>query len=123
MTAQQMVEHLTEQVEYTNGTRIPTCDRPPEEALKRKQLMLTTDAQIPKNMVLNPPTDKVRYGSMDEAVIEFMNALADFDRYFEVPGATAIHGGFGPMNHEEWLMWHNKHFTHHFKQFGLIDED
>jgi len=26
----------------------------------------------------------------------------------------------GKLNYKEWIIFHNKHFTHHFKQFELI---
>ena len=47
MTSQQMVEHLVDQVQWTNGKKIPTCDRSADEAEKRKRVMIYTDAQIP----------------------------------------------------------------------------
>lgn len=37
MSPRQMVEHLINQVRYTNGKLIPTCDVPEDEAYRRKQ--------------------------------------------------------------------------------------
>ena len=121
-TAQHMVEHLVEQVEYTNGKKTGTCDRPPEEAEKAKQIGVYTDAQIPKNIVLDPPPVGFRYPNISTAIIQLMQELSDFDVYFQDPAATSVHGGFGPMTGPEWRIWHSKHFTHHFRQFGLLQE-
>jgi hypothetical protein len=121
-TAQHMVEHLVEQVEYTNGKKIGTCDRSPEEAQRSKQIGIYTDAPIPKNIVLAPPPVGFRYADLSTAITQLMQELADFDVYFQDPAATSIHGGFGPMTGPEWIIWHSKHFTHHFRQLGLLEE-
>ncbi|MBS1604318.1 MAG: DUF1569 domain-containing protein [Bacteroidetes bacterium] len=121
-TAQHMVEHLVEQVEYTNGKKAGTCDRLPEEAEKAKQTGVYSDAQIPRNVVLAPPPVGYRYPDISTAINQLMQELSDFDAYFRKPGATSVHGGFGPMTGPEWRIWHSKHFTHHFRQFGLLQE-
>lgn len=121
-TAQHMVEHLVEQVEYTNGKKIGTCDRSPEDAQRSKQIGVYTDAPIPRNIVLDPPPVGFRYPDLATAITRLMQELSDFDIYFQNPAATSIHGGFGPMTGPEWRIWHSKHFTHHFRQFGLLEE-
>jgi hypothetical protein len=120
MKPQQMVEHLVDQVEWTNGKKIPTCDRPADEAYQSKQVMVYTDAGIPKNVFLENLPENYTYPHIEAAIHALMLELDAFDQYFKEPGIIAIHGGFGPMNHKEWLIWHGKHFAHHFKQFGLI---
>ncbi|MCQ6960011.1 hypothetical protein [Mucilaginibacter aquariorum] len=121
MTPQQMVEHLIENVQYANGTLIPTCRRTAEEAYKAKQVSIYTDVQIPKNLFLGPLPDEYCYADLQTAIKQLMTDLEIFDQYFKTPGTTAIHGGFGPMDYQEWVIWHSKHFTHHFKQFGLLE--
>ena len=120
MKPQQMVEHLINQVEWTNGKRIATCDRTPEEAEKRKNMMIYTGAEIPKNLFVEELPVRYRYKNIPEAIDQLMNELDDFDRYFKTPGAISVHAGFGPMTYNEWVIWHGKHFTHHLKQFGLV---
>jgi oxepin-CoA hydrolase/3-oxo-5,6-dehydrosuberyl-CoA semialdehyde dehydrogenase len=122
MDARLMVEHLVDQVEYSKGKKTTTCDRPAEEAEKDRQLWLHTDIQIPHNLVLKAPTEDYVYDSMETAIKQLMIELNDFDQYLKEPGTTAIHGGFGPMNHHEWVLWHNKHFTHHLRQFDLLEQ-
>jgi hypothetical protein len=123
MAAQQMVEHLIENVQYANGTLIPTCDRPADVAYQAKLASIYTDLQIPRNLILGTLPDEYSYADLQTAIDQLMTDLEIFDQYFQVPGTTAIHGGFGPMHYNEWVIWHSKHFTHHFKQFGLIAED
>ena len=122
MKAQQMVEHLVDQVQWTNGKKIPTCDRPAEDAYESKMAMVYTDAQIGKNSFSGALPEQNQYLSIPPAVDALMQELEAFDQYFQQPDAISIHGFFGPMNHEEWVIWHGKHFAHHFMQFGLISE-
>jgi hypothetical protein len=122
MKAQQMVEHLVDQVQWTNGKKIPTCDRPADEAHQRKMIMVYTDAQIPHNIFSGALPEQYQYFNIPAAVDALLQELDAFDQYFQQPNAIAIHGGFGPMNREEWVIWHGKHFAHHFTQFGLIGE-
>jgi len=122
MNARQMVEHLVDQIEYTNGKKIPYCYFPADEAERAKRQMFLTNPDIPKNLFLSHLPEHFVYTSLEAAIEQFILELDAFDEYFNPPGATAIHGAYGPMNYEEWIFWHNKHFTHHFKQFGLIAE-
>jgi oxepin-CoA hydrolase/3-oxo-5,6-dehydrosuberyl-CoA semialdehyde dehydrogenase len=119
MNAQQMVEHLVQQIEYCNGKKITTCDLPTEEAAREKEKWIYTDIEIPKNLVLGP-LPELRYSNLETAISQLLEELNDFEEYFKVPGITSIHAGYGAMNYHEWLIWHGKHFTHHFRQFGLL---
>ena len=121
MTPQQMVEHLIENVQYTNGTLAPTCRRTPEEALEAKFRGLDPDVMIPKNLFLGDLPCEYAYTDLSTSITQLMTELDLFDTYFKT-NTTAIHGGFGPMDYNEWVLWHSKHFTHHLKQFGLIPE-
>jgi hypothetical protein len=120
MKPRQMAEHLVEQVEYSNGKKVTSCDRPEEKAKQDKEKWIYTDIQIPKNVFLALLPEDFRYPDLQTAVAQLMKELNDFDEYFKEPGVTAVHGGFGAMNHNEWLTWHGKHFTHHLKQFNLL---
>lgn len=120
MKPQQMIEHLVENVEYTNGKKICGLGVPPEEAERNKHNGVYTDTQIPKNVILEELPKNYRYTNLHVAISQLMKELNDFDKYFETPNATSMHFSFGPMNYEEWLIWHSKHFTHHLTQFGLM---
>src|SRR5215831_5448463 len=47
MTAQNMIEHLVEAVEYTNGKRIAEIKVPLERASKQRELLVNSDFVIP----------------------------------------------------------------------------
>jgi hypothetical protein len=122
MRAQEMIEHLVENIEYTNGTRIPSLQLSPEEAQKEKLAKVTPEFEIPKNVNGNLPVmqGNKRFSDLQTAIHELNKALDQFEIYFQQQGQTTIHGGFGPLNYSEWILWHGKHFAHHFAQFGLI---
>lgn len=120
MTPQQMVEHLIESVEYTNGKRTCTCDRSAEEADAARRRNLHPDFVIPHNVNLGPLPEQYRFASLDEAAVQLLQELDDFDDHFDAPGVKSVHFAFGPMDRDEWLIWHGKHFMHHFRQFGVL---
>jgi len=119
---QNMIEHLTEAVEYTNGKRIAKLAVSEEEATRQKQSKVNIDFVIPHfaKGFLPDATEHVRCADLPSAIRELYRELDAFEFYFRTEGRTAIHPGFGPMDYKEWLLWHGKHFAHHFIQFGLM---
>lgn len=122
MTAQNMIEHLVEAVEYTNGKRMAVLRFAPDFALKQKGDLVNSDFVIPKGVTgyLPDATKTKRFSDLENAIIELNKELNAFEYFFRTEGITATHFEFGPMNYKEWVTWHGKHFTHHFKQFGLL---
>jgi hypothetical protein len=122
MNAQNMIEHLVEAVEYTNGKKIAVLDVSPEEAAMKKKTHVDSDFVIPRGAKgpLPDSTLHKRFPDLQTAICNLFIELDAFEEYFKTEYRTAIHGAFGPMNYKEWLIWHGKHFMHHFKQFGLI---
>jgi oxepin-CoA hydrolase/3-oxo-5,6-dehydrosuberyl-CoA semialdehyde dehydrogenase len=60
------------------------------------------------------------FEELELAVDAFTEGFMAFDEYYESnPEATHSHPNFGPLNHEEWLLLHRKHISHHLEQFGL----
>jgi oxepin-CoA hydrolase/3-oxo-5,6-dehydrosuberyl-CoA semialdehyde dehydrogenase len=54
------------------------------------------------------------------AISILLSELNRFDKYFkENKYATPINPTMGELNKQEWTIFHNKHFEHHFKQFNL----
>jgi len=120
LTAQRMIEHLTTQVNYSNGNLVSYLDVDPIEAEKLKRSRVLSDFMLPQNAKGPDIPTKLQYPNLMSAIDALNRALDDFENYFLTEGRTIIHGGFGPMNRKEWIIWHGKHFTHHFRQFGLI---
>jgi len=122
LRAQNMVEHLVEAVEYTNGKKFTELDVTPEVATEAKAKCVNEDFEIPKNVpgFLSDKMKSKRFNNLEAAIKQLNEELDAFHLYFATPNRIATHAAFGPMNYREWLLWHGKHFAHHFNQFGLI---
>jgi hypothetical protein len=121
MTPQQMVEHMISQLEFSSGKRTFKCELPQEVALANKQVWIYTDAQIPHNVGLDVRLDPYLFNSLHDANKQLMLELDSFNAFYTYNNSlTCDHVAYGPLNYKEWIIWHNKHFTHHFKQFNLI---
>ena len=63
---------------------------------------------------------KLKY-NLEEAKSIFATELNRFHDYFKSnPEATLMNPSLGLLSHKEWLVFHTKHFKHHFKQFSLL---
>lgn len=125
MTPQHMVEHLIQAVELSNGkSPIKDCMNPPEKLPVLKRILMSS-RPLPRNFVntvvgseLKPLINK----NLDSAKKELIVQLNNIDEYFNKnPEAKPNNPTFGPLNKDEWIVFHQKHFTHHFTQFGLIE--
>jgi len=124
LTAIGMIEHLITTIEYTNGKKQTTCTLTPEQIEKRKQAVIYSDAELP--MGIKTPVSKddpaaTTFETLPEAIVALNDELDAFEKYFVTAGAVSVHPGFGELNYQEWLLFHGKHFTHHLKQFGIIE--
>lgn len=125
MSAQRMVEHLTD------STRIATGENPqelmiPEEKIERMLAFLESDKPMAKEISVPFATEemnqKLRNEELELAIDEFVETWLLFEELYEQnPSKTEIHPFYGPLNYSQWLKLSQKHFTHHFSQFGLIN--
>jgi len=122
MSAQRMVEHLSDSIKISSGKWKQELEIP-EEKITKMQEILASDKEMPKNFEV-PFAKKdtpLRHEELALAIDEFLLEWIDFEEYFsEHPNTTEIHPYYGPLNYDQWLRLHSKHFTHHFQQFGLI---
>lgn len=126
MKPQNMVEHLATVLQYTNGKKEIAQKTTEDEGLKIKQSFIYTDAEMSMGLKspLLPPEGPVSFEflSLDEAKQNLNKELDDFENYHaNHPNALFVQPRLGKLNYKEWIIFHNKHFTHHFKQFGLIE--
>lgn len=126
MKPQNMVEHLATVLQYTNGKKEIAQRTTEEEGLKIKHAFIYTDTEM--SMGLKSPLlpaegpAPFEFSSLDEAKQNLNKELDDFETYHaHHPDAFFVQPRLGKLNHKEWIIFHNKHFTHHFKQFGLIE--
>lgn len=122
LTPVSLIEHLITTIEYTNGKKITSCNLTPEQIEERKQLVIYSDTELP--MGIKTPVSKddpaaTTFENLRDAIAALNEELDAFEKYFETEGITAVHPGFGELNYEDWCIFHSKHFTHHFRQFGV----
>ena len=123
MTAQHMVEHLILTFKISYGRiKIPHFE-PNERQAKEKAGLLYTEMEFPigiKAPGLPEELLPLRYSNLEEAQHELIKTIEAFNHFFEEnPSQEIIHPRLGMLNHEEWKTFHQKHLSHHFKQFGI----
>ncbi len=122
MSAQRMVEHLTDSVQVSTGKNQLEL-LIPEEKIEKMQAFLASDKGMAKNIEV-PFAKKdtpVRNEELELAIDELVDEWLAFKEYYEEnPSATQLHPFYGQLNFEQWKQLHAKHFTHHFQQFELI---
>ena len=123
MKAQEMVEHLSDMLMMSRGTGNFTIDVD-AETIARRQQFLSSDKEMAKNIAVPFTKDiiELRHDELELALDEFADEWINFTEYYENnPSASVIHPYYGDLDFNLWLKMHDKHFTHHFKQFGLIE--
>lgn len=124
MTPQHMVEHLIVIFKIANGS-IPSELYIDEEKIPRQQAFLRSDKEFPKHIrIKNLHEDKplpLRMESMEAAIEKLDKEIVKFEEVFEAePDQKTVHPIFGALDYDDWVTFHRKHTTHHFKQFGLF---
>lgn len=126
MSPQLMVEHLEEVLKNGFGDlKEADFEKIPAEKLELLQDWLYSDQQIrpgAKYPLLKEVDVLVtKYKNLDQAKEKLLETLKEFLIYYrENPAAEHFHPRFGILNKEMMELFHRKHFTHHFEQFGLI---
>jgi hypothetical protein len=125
MTPQHMVEHLAFVVRFSNGKEPQQHHYTTDKQQKIKAFVIDTDKDIPigfKYPVL--PTEgllTLKHSGLSNAIDNLKTELNQFDNYFlKHPSDKPINPTMGELNYKEWVRFHNRHFTHHFKQFRLL---
>lgn len=127
MTPQHMVEHLAFVVGFSNGKEPQQHAYPSEKEEKIKAFVIDADNDMPigfKSPVLpQKELPALKHIDLSDAIDNLKNELEDFDRYFHKhPSAKPVNPTMGELNHKEWIIFHNKHVAHHFRQFNLLEE-
>lgn len=122
MSAQHMVEHLVLTFRICNGTmevEIVTDDR----LLPIQKRFLLGSKPLPKlfiNPIIGENLLPLEFDNLETAKDELINSLNKYEKHFIINSdSTPAHPVFGLLNKTEWDVFHNKHFEHHFAQFGI----
>lgn len=129
MTPQHMVEHLILAVQSSTEKIIFDRFITPLDKLAISKRFLNSSRPLPKLFVNEVISEVIGEGliplindDLSSAIKELEKEVEYFDEYFtRNPEAKPINATFGPLNYEEWVVFHNKHFTHHLTQFGLLE--
>lgn len=125
MSAQRMVEHLTDSLRIATGKN-PQQLEIPEDRIERMVAFLDSDKPMAHNISVSFATpemnDHLRNEELELAIDEFVEEWLEFEELFETEAArTSLHPFYGELNYEQWKRLSEKHHTHHFTQFGLIE--
>ena len=124
MSAQHMVEHIALTLKLSYGkVKIPEFEVQ-EKHLQQKFMLLRTPMEFPKGVrIPGTPAGEMpvlRYPDFETAMLELKKSLEAYVEYFDNnPNSKTWHPRFGPMDFEEWEIFHGKHIQHHFGQFGI----
>ena len=126
MTAQHMVEHLGLTVKISNGKKNVQLVTPIEQ-LEIKRTFLFGKMPFPKNVKISGVTttelNTLKFEDLETAKKALYSEIQDFLTYFEGnDGLKPMHPVFGELTKAEWMLFHQKHFNHHFLQFGLLKD-
>lgn len=126
MNAQQMLEHLETTMKYSTGELETSECKTPEEHLEKYQDSLYNFRTMPKDFpapfLQDGKLPELKYKNLDEAKTNFIESVKNCQIYYrENPDAEHLHFVFGTLNKEMMELFHQKHVTHHFEQFGLTD--
>ena len=124
MTPQHMVEHL----EYFNQLALGKLQVDmitPANKVDKFTESLYNYHKMPRNHSLailkKGETEDLRFGSLEEAKETFIKSLQEVEAAFKNDAEfRAFNPTFGQLNHYEWKLYCQKHFQHHFEQFGLL---
>ncbi len=124
MTPQNMLEHLENSLLMSIGEIAVTAPQT-NEKLEKLQDSLYQWRAMPQNFKfpLLPENENavLRHKNLDKAKESFLESLKKYRIYYrENPMAEHANAVFGMLNNEMWELLHQKHFQHHFTQFGLI---
>jgi hydroxymethylglutaryl-CoA reductase len=123
MNAQQMIEHLSAITQIANGNWDVDVFVSDDKTARRKPFLNTENelqTGFRASFLSDEPT-KLKFNSIAEATDDLIKQIRLFISVFsEDKNRTVVHPFFGELNFEYWKKFQVKHFTHHFKQFGLV---
>jgi Protein of unknown function (DUF1569) len=125
MNAWQMVEHVTDFFNISNGRlRLPIVT--PAGHLPKLKAFLLSDKEFRENTkapleILGEDPLPLRSAAMEAAIAALQKSIDVFVDYYKDDAALPTsHPVFGTLNFEEWVLLHYKHLVHHARQFGLV---
>lgn len=122
MSAQRMIEHLSDTMSLAKG-ELEVKLEIPEDKVEKAKGFLYSEHPMPVNFKASfaPENVTLRNESIELAIDEFTISWIEFVSLFEEEsGKQTLHPNFGWLNFDDWMRLNSKHLTHHFIQFGLL---
>tara|TARA_B100000508_G_scaffold55003_3_gene42770 strand:+ start:155906 stop:156358 length:453 start_codon:yes stop_codon:yes gene_type:complete len=121
MSAQEMVEHLSDTLRIASGKdKFPLAT--PEKYLEKSYEFLMSESPLQRelNVSFAPEERTLRHDDLSDAIDEFTEEWIAYEEHYENNDQRELHPYFGNLNFAEWQELNKKHLTHHLLQFGLI---
>lgn len=122
MSAQRMVEHLTDTIMIASGKKKFPLEIP-EDKIEKMLGFLDSDKPMARNIDVPfaKKNEALRNEEIELAIDEFLLEWLDFEEHYsENENRTELHPYYGNLNYDQWCRLHAKHLTHHFEQFGIL---
>ena len=125
MTPQHLVEHLEDQYRYAAGQMGEFEIATPAEHLEKYRETIFNHKPMPRGhqhpMMKKGENETLRHPDMETAKAKLRESMDAFETYFKQhPDTRTKNVVFGMMDKFEWDLLANKHFAHHFAQFGIL---
>lgn len=123
MTPQHMVEHLIVSIKMSNGGLTIPCRIPKELIPEYKKVVLNPTIEMEKGIKAGGMEGllDLRFPDMEAAIAKLESEFSKFHDYFQQnPGILVVNPVVDEIGYEDWIIFHDKHITHHLKQFQLI---
>lgn len=125
MSLQHAIEHLSDSLLISNGKNPLKMPEIPTQTFDHLRKFLLGKNQFPQGFIsplIGDDLPDLRNENLENAKNELVKEIENYMIFWsENPNAKFYNPTFGILNFKEWELFHNKHFRHHFNQFGLID--
>ncbi|MGB0891505.1 MAG: DUF1569 domain-containing protein [Flavobacteriaceae bacterium] len=116
-----MIEHLSLLMQISNG-KINADHYVSDEKSARRKPFLDTEGELQigfRASILSDEPTPEKFETIEKALNNLIAEIKNFEVHFKTE-KVENHPFFGELDYEYWKKFHTKHFTHHFKQFGLV---
>ena len=113
--------YLADALKVSNG-KLKVDMAVSEDKLDRMVAFLMSDKPMAKNIEVSFAGKDVplRHDEIELAIDEVVEEWIDFEELFaSQDGLKISHPYYGPLDFQQWMRLHAKHFTHHLEQFGI----
>ncbi len=126
MTPQHMVEHMEQQYRFAANQKGDFEIATPAEHLDKYRETIFNHRPMPQGhkhpLMRAEGNEDLEHADLPMAKMKLLEAMDAYEEYFkENPEVRTKNVVFGMMDKFEWDLLANKHFDHHFKQFGILD--